>query len=84
MERNVKEQRKKMSGRTLTDRFQHLLLRLKRSNMHKLPEVCQWGSTGHTASGYGTNIMKQNPKKERAKNTDRLKILIIVALVVLQ
>ena len=32
--------------------------------MYKLPEVCQQGSTVHTASGYGTNIMNWNTKKE--------------------
>ena len=54
----------KMQGRTHTDRFQHLFPRLKRSNMYKLPEVHQRGSTVHTASRYGTNIIKRKTNKE--------------------
>ena len=46
------------------DRFQQLLPRIKRSKRFKLPEVRQRGSTVHTASGYGTNIMKGKTKKE--------------------
>jgi len=53
-----------MSGRTQTDRFQELLPTLKRSKMYKLPEFHQRGITIHTASGYGTNIMKWNTQKE--------------------
>ena len=80
--RNVKGT--KMSGRTQTDRFQKLLPRLKHSNMYKLPEIRQWGSTVHTASAYGTNIMKwktkKDPKEEKSKdevirrNQDRIRV----------
>ena len=63
-----------MPGRTQTDRFQQLLPRLKCSNVPKLPEVHQQGSTVHTASGYGTNIMKLKTKSKKepkeVKNKD--------------
>ena len=53
-----------MSGRTRTDKFQQLLPKLKHSNMYKLPEVRQWGSTVYIASGYGTNIIKRKTENE--------------------
>ena len=50
--------------RTRTDGFKQILPRLKCSNMVKLPVICQRRSTVHTASGYGTNIMKWKTKKK--------------------